>query len=747
MLQFQVLLPAPVKAETGRTSTMSVGTSSTSGYMSGASSSCASSLVTSPTSSVPGTPRSATPREATPTRFSALTPADVNNATSLLHKLDAMKVNDLKLELKKRNLPISGSKPQLIEKLKPTLEAVIAAGKMQFKQPYKQIQIASGGLIILKPSPNSQLLTSSEGKEKTPENVMSPASMHEGTPELDESSCHSLTPLMLPMSSMTGDLSLLGLLSPSESVHSLGTNSEIETILSERRDSLHSLHSNTTDTEFPLSFMEVEPGQGLVMPPPAPPPPPPPQARSKDAPLPQPLPGPPGVLAAPGQAPPQAQQFLPPKQTSQQILLAKAALEAQLTTATDPKSQLAPGSKSSRAGPKGQFIWPPVSVQSSQGTMITIRAMNGDTPMVSESQVSAPPVRNETVMSSSKPVSQLAAVFSQSPSSNSLPMYVRLPQEPVPASELGFSMAPTSSNTPPATLPSQPQGNGVLISDNSNGLMSNSLSNDNNTGDNMAGLDIIKAQQQRIAELEALVQQQQQGTSTMQQQQLQQLLLDFNQGAQQLQQQQQSPNIINTKHLLAQQIHNKHHSLNTALRHQDHDQAMDDVIDSLLKTEGMYVSDFAKVKLRVSSFSDLPESVQNFGVKVPEKPPNPPPLPAKQSPTFHQFPQLDLAADMSFDFGLGSELEGLLGTNNSNGAVGCEGTIAASNNMSCHAPGNVMGNGVSGGQGMDVDLEDDVDVQDWLDSLVVPINSKLHPDLSSQYKEKKGEMSNWAHGV
>ena len=45
-------------------------------------------------------------------------------------------------------------------------------------------------------------------------------------------------------------------------------------------------------------------------------------------------------------------------------------------------------------------------------------------------------------------------------------------------------------------------------------------------------------------------------------------------------------------------------------------------------------------------------------------------------------------------------------------------------------------------------LEDDVDVQDWLDSLVVPINSKLHPDLSTQYKEKKGEMNNWAgHGV
>ena len=104
---------------------------------------------------------------------------------------------------------------------------------------------------------------------------------------------------------------------------------------------------------------------------------------------------------------------------------------------------------------------------------------------------------------------------------------------------------------------------------------------------------------------------------------------------------------------------------------------------------------------------------------------------------------------MSFDFGLGSELEGILGNNSI--SIG-EGSTAATNNYSCLGPTNVIGsidnNGVNGGQGMDVDLEDDVDVQDWLDSLVVPINSKLHPDLSTQYKEKKGEMNNWAgHGV
>ena len=105
--------------------------------MSGASSSQTSSLVNSPASSIPGTPRSTTPRSSTPTRSMILTPQDVNNATSLLNKLDGMKVNDLKVELKKKNLTVSGSKPLLIERLKPVLNAIIEAGRKQFKQPYR----------------------------------------------------------------------------------------------------------------------------------------------------------------------------------------------------------------------------------------------------------------------------------------------------------------------------------------------------------------------------------------------------------------------------------------------------------------------------------------------------------------------------------------------------------------------------------------------------------------------------------
>ena len=123
------------------------------------------------------------------------------------------------------------------------------------------------------------------------------------------------------------------------------------------------------------------------------------------------------------------------------------------------------------------------------------------------------------------------------------------------------------------------------------------------------------------------------------------------------------------------------------------------------------------------SISELPATVQNFGgVKVPDIPPVAPPLPNKSSPM--EFPPIDLA-DMSFDFG---DIEGML----TNGA---------------EQPRPVTsGASVDTGQAsMEVDM--DMDVQDWLDSLVVPLNTKLHPDLSSQYKDKKNEINNWSHGV
>ena len=82
------------------------------------------------------------------------------------------------------------------------------------------------------------------------------------------------------------------------------------------------------------------------------------------------------------------------------------------------------------------------------------------------------------------------------------------------------------------------------------------------------------------------------------------------------------------------------------------------------------------------------------------KPPSPPPLPVKASSM--EFPQLDFA-DMSFDFGQVPDIPDMLASGNHNGAYK-------------HA---------ASGDQMDVDMN--MDVQDWLDSLVVPVN-KMDPE-------------------
>ena len=240
------------------------------------------------------------------------------------------------MELKKRGLGVSGPKPVLIDRLRPILEEIIAAGRQQFQQPYKQISIPRGGLIILKPSPNSQLLTRPEPNSDTVPHT--PQSMHEGTPESGEDAP------MTPLGSGPGTpFSPVSMMSPGV-----------------REESSPQLQS--MDLDLNLNLMEAENCISPRAPPPPPPPPPPDKLK------PAPLPAPP---TAKQQVTTTPVQFVPQMKTNQQILLAKQQLESSLSSSS---SSIQPPA-TVRAGPKGQFIWPPVSVQSAQGT-VTIRARN-----------------------------------------------------------------------------------------------------------------------------------------------------------------------------------------------------------------------------------------------------------------------------------------------------------------------------------------------------------------------------------
>lgn len=58
-------------------------------------------------------------------------------ASKVVSKLEDLKVNDLKIQLKKRSLTVSGSKPQLIERLKPFADEVIASVRALLKDRCK----------------------------------------------------------------------------------------------------------------------------------------------------------------------------------------------------------------------------------------------------------------------------------------------------------------------------------------------------------------------------------------------------------------------------------------------------------------------------------------------------------------------------------------------------------------------------------------------------------------------------------
>lgn len=382
-----------------------------------------------------------------------------------------------------------------------------------------------------------------------------------------------------------------------------------------------------------------------------------------------------------------------------------------------------------RAGPKGQFIWPPVSVQSGSGT-VSIRARH---PLPAPSLVSS---SSQGAVMSSTPVAQLAAVFSSphspalhttlpthspSPTSLLLPPSVSLPQEPVPPSELGLTLPPDllrRQDSPPAycslpaTLPTAPTAETMLRRTE----------------------DIVKQQEQQIEELQRalsrsqqqLQSQQSQLRSGEQQQQLsgtKQLLahqLQSRQLASQIQQlQQEQQQVVTAAKQQVEQaglarngtipnglfLNNKfnNHGKTVIIQEQNSNivqqthkpeptnghspatevsDSMDDVLEILMKN------------------GDLPTTVSNSRPKSCKVPPAPP-LPLKNSPM--EFPQLDLA-DMNFDFGQLPDLPAIF--------PGTEEPV--SNN-------STYDNMVDTQLGMaEVAMDVDMDVADWLDSLVVP---------------------------
>ena len=167
-----------------------------------------------------------------------------------------------------------------MDRLRPALEEIIAAGRQQFQQPYKQISIPPGGLIILKPSPNSQILTSQAQPSPEPFGGVGPNTpqpMHEGTPDpgLEDS---PMTPARPPSQAGSGSstpFSPANMMSPTGS---LRTDSRLEDILREASPQM----SNNIDMDFNLNLMEGDMTRSPLAAPPPPPPPPPPDIQEQN---------------------------------------------------------------------------------------------------------------------------------------------------------------------------------------------------------------------------------------------------------------------------------------------------------------------------------------------------------------------------------------------------------------------------------------------------------------------------------
>ncbi|XP_033211970.1 myocardin-related transcription factor A-like isoform X2 [Belonocnema kinseyi] len=83
-----------------------------------------------------------------------------------LGKLEDMKVSDLKVELKRRNLPVSGSKPQLIERLKPFTESSSCGSMLNSNGPH----VTHMGHILMD-TPGPMTLDESSSQARSPSSV------------------------------------------------------------------------------------------------------------------------------------------------------------------------------------------------------------------------------------------------------------------------------------------------------------------------------------------------------------------------------------------------------------------------------------------------------------------------------------------------------------------------------------------------------------------------------------------------
>ena len=113
----------------------------------------------------------------------------------------------------------------------------------------------------------------------------------------------------------------------------------------------------------------------------------------------------------------------------------------------------------------------------------------------------------------------------------------------------------------------------------------------------------------------------------------------------------------------------------------------------------------------------MPESIENYIDKSPQNSA----IDQAHSDSI-QFPQLD------FNFDLLPDLSNMLQDKHIKGNVG-----------------NLVKTHSSNVDQMEVDM--DMDVQDWLDSLVLPLNTKTNHGQPSQNKEKENQQNTWSKGL